>query len=195
MPPGTIEQAKRVIEQLRLDLVSLVDSDGTVETICTEDALLLLFYQSPACSSDWSRRSDWLREFHLARDRGCPTFIYEINPAGFNTDAGEGQSWVREFKDRSGVSTTKVRTVSWLLVPIGSDLGLLGHDPQEDDISLRATFRDVDEEVNRLTDRMFTKHPELVTLERVWHLRGLLLRAHGIDWRSPAEMNPGVSFD
>jgi hypothetical protein len=67
------------------------------------------------------------------------------------------------------------------------------HDPIEDDPAMKPIFAAVDREVNDAT-RDGPRGGGYVHVG--WGMKKRLLKEkHGIDWRTPAEMNPGVFFD
>jgi len=67
------------------------------------------------------------------------------------------------------------------------------HDAQEDDPALKSIFQSVDEEVERLLRHT---RPRMGMCHKRWGLKAKLLRqGFGIEWKSPAKMNPGVLFD
>ncbi len=73
--------------------------------------------------------------------------------------------------------------------------GGLAHDPIEDDPRHAAVFARIDGEV----DALLADHPQRGA-EGFCHVRWaakkrLLKERHGLDWRSPAELNPHVIFD
>jgi len=74
----------------------------------------------------------------------------------------------------------------------GQDSGMR-HDPQEDDPKLKKIFAETEAEV----DRNLANHPKgLGFCHTRWaEMKRILKEKYGIDWKSPAEMNPGICFD
>ena len=83
-------------------------------------------------------------------------------------------------------------------------------DPIEDDPALAAAFEEAGREANRLVEEHVAaerarlqaegmSHLDFMlgyTCHLYWrHLKRLLKERHGVDWLSPAEMNPGSRFD
>ena len=67
------------------------------------------------------------------------------------------------------------------------------YDPIEDDPRHRAAFADVNECVR---SRYGGQQNELGVLREMWDYKKRLLRLeYGIEWRSPADLNPCVVFD
>lgn len=72
------------------------------------------------------------------------------------------------------------------------DDGHLKHDPVE----WTARWEEVVDEADRIVDRKLAGHPRgMGFCFAYWHERKIALGKFGVDWRSPAEMNPGVMFD
>jgi hypothetical protein len=86
------------------------------------------------------------------------------------------------------------------------------HDPIEDDPAIRPLFLTICEEATREAEEwrrqriaeLERQSPAVADLfrrgqglcHRIWaRTKALLRERHGIEWRSPAEMNPGVIFD
>jgi hypothetical protein len=86
------------------------------------------------------------------------------------------------------------------------------HDPTEDDPAIRPLFLAVCEEATREAEEWHRQHiaeleqeyPAVADLfrrgqglcHRIWaRTKALLRERHGIEWRSPAEVNPWVIFD
>ena len=71
----------------------------------------------------------------------------------------------------------------------------LRHDPVEDDPRFAEAFKTIDDEVKVL----LTDHPQRGKdgfFNIYWDTKKTLLKQkHGIDWRTPQEMNPGTIFD
>jgi hypothetical protein len=90
--------------------------------------------------------------------------------------------------------------------------GVILRDPIEDDPNIRPTFLAICEEVakevlefhqQRITE-LEQQSPAVADLfrggrglcHRIWHrIKELLWERHGIEWRSPREMNPWTVFD
>jgi hypothetical protein len=71
------------------------------------------------------------------------------------------------------------------------------HDPIEDDPKIRPILEAVDLEIKRIiaTDPPEVRH-QLGYCHGVWGLKKSILRdRYGINWRTPAEMNPKIAFD
>jgi len=86
------------------------------------------------------------------------------------------------------------------------------HDPIEDDPEIRPLFLAICDEAGREVDAWHKQRigelekatPAVAELfrsgrglcHRTWaRTKSLLKERHGIDWRSPSEMNPGIIFD
>ncbi len=68
------------------------------------------------------------------------------------------------------------------------------HDPIEDDPSVRPLFLAAVDEATRETEQLFGLRRG--SCHRIWHrTKEILKERNGIDWRSPADMNPGTLFD
>jgi hypothetical protein len=71
----------------------------------------------------------------------------------------------------------------------------LAHDPVEDDPRYAAIFKGIDAEVAAL----LADHPQRGSMgfvNIVWETKQRLLKSkYGIDWHTPAELNPQVIFD
>ena len=66
------------------------------------------------------------------------------------------------------------------------------YDPIEDDPRYAAAFRDVNERVRS----RFSDCSDLGVCHQMWAYKKRLLRLeYGINWRSPADLNPCVLFD
>lgn len=66
------------------------------------------------------------------------------------------------------------------------------HDPQEDDLSLRNIFK----ESNKETEERLKDFPRQIGFcHKFWSEKKKILKKKGIDWKTPAEMNPNVYFD
>jgi hypothetical protein len=75
--------------------------------------------------------------------------------------------------------------------------GLVGspiiRDPQEDDPRLREIFKQVDTEVEKV---LSTYSKESSSIHIYWGTKQRILKEkYGIDWNTPAEMNPSIYFD
>lgn len=70
------------------------------------------------------------------------------------------------------------------------------HDPQEDDPKLGPIIKEAAEEAKRKVYKKhgLTKH-QLGIGHEVWIEQKRILKEKGIDWKSPAEMNPKAIFD
>jgi hypothetical protein len=67
------------------------------------------------------------------------------------------------------------------------------HDPIEDDPHLRPIFRAADKEAH---DAWKDVPQHLGTIHGYWGTKKRILRdKYGIEWRTPAELNPKVAFD
>jgi hypothetical protein len=108
-------------------------------------------------------------------------------------------------------SMTPVWRSEWLAM-CESQTGSLIHDPQEDDPQIRPLFESICAEVAVVVEQEHAKHiaewdarsPAIATLfrktmgscHRHWRLiKQLMKERHGINWRSPADLNPGTFFD
>lgn len=83
-------------------------------------------------------------------------------------------------------------------------------DPMEDDPAFATAFAEAGREANRLVEEHVAAERARLqaeglgqldfmlryTCQLYWrHLKQLLMERHGVDWHSPAEMNPGKHFD
>ena len=70
------------------------------------------------------------------------------------------------------------------------------HDPKEDDPKLGPIIKEAAEEAKRIVYERhgLSKHRRGIGHE-IWTEQKRLLKEKGIDWKSPAEMNPNVIFD
>lgn len=69
------------------------------------------------------------------------------------------------------------------------------HDPVEDDVRYSATISAAREDAERIALEELGGRP-LGSCHFIWgRMREILKEQHGIDWYSPAEMNPGSCFD
>jgi len=81
-----------------------------------------------------------------------------------------------------------------LLTAIEQQSGPTYHDPIEDDPSVAPVFAQVRQEVESLVQAEGGRY--LGRCHRIWHLTQRMLRErHGIEWFTPAQLNPGVAFD
>ena len=81
-----------------------------------------------------------------------------------------------------------------LLTAIEQQSGPTYHDPIEDDPSVAPLFAQVRQEVETLVEA--ESGLRLGRCHRIWHLTQRTLRErHGIEWLTPAQLNPGVAFD
>lgn len=64
------------------------------------------------------------------------------------------------------------------------------YDPIED----TKEYKEAMKEIQPILDRTF---PEIYigTCHSIWFMKKRLLKKRGIEWKTPAEMNPGVLFD
>ncbi|MFA6543611.1 MAG: hypothetical protein WCS99_04250 [Limisphaerales bacterium] len=67
-------------------------------------------------------------------------------------------------------------------------------DAQESDPKFQPLFKAVDAEVEAEMKRAGS-FGKLGSVHTFWHLKQEKLKAKGVDWRSPAELNPGVHYD
>lgn len=97
------------------------------------------------------------------------------------------------------------------IAAIDSQDGRILHDPIEDDPAYASIFEQVAREAEALIDQQIQErqrelrasgmeHMESMVrrgaCHGIWHTMQRLLRErHGIEWRTPAQMNPGVCFD
>lgn len=97
------------------------------------------------------------------------------------------------------------------MVAIATQHGQILHDPIEDDPAYASILDEVAREAEYLIDQQIQKrqrelrangleHMESMARRGVchgiWHIMQRLLRErHGVEWRTPAQMNPGVCFD
>jgi hypothetical protein len=90
--------------------------------------------------------------------------------------------------------------------------GVIMHDPIEDDPAIRPLFlavceeatREIEELQHQEIDELNQQSPDVAELlqsgrgkcHRIWaRIKELLRERHGIEWRSPRELNPWVIFD
>ena len=70
--------------------------------------------------------------------------------------------------------------------------GMLKHDPVE----WTARYEEVIDEVEKIVADRLADHPRgMGFCHAYWHELAEVLSDYGIEWRSPARMNPGVMFD
>lgn len=70
---------------------------------------------------------------------------------------------------------------------------MLAHDPIEEDPEIARIIQKVDRMVRR---RHILRPKGMGYCHQYWAEKKRILRQeYGIDWRSPAEMNPGTMFD
>jgi hypothetical protein len=89
----------------------------------------------------------------------------------------------------------------------GQQPGPMFHDPLEDDPQIAPIIKQVEAEAEVLAQQEFERllarhglptdlHPGMGRCHHVWGIMGTILRErHGIDWLSPARMNPWVNID
>ena len=81
-----------------------------------------------------------------------------------------------------------------LLTAIEQQSGPTYHDPIEDDPSVASLFAQVRREAQSIVEA--EGGPRLGRCHQVWHIVQRTLRErHGIEWLTPAQLNPGVAFD
>lgn len=67
------------------------------------------------------------------------------------------------------------------------------HDPQEDDPKLGKIIRKAGKEARR---RVLGNKPlDLGQGFQIWAIQKEILREKGVDWKTPAELNPRIKFD
>lgn len=70
--------------------------------------------------------------------------------------------------------------------------GHLKHDPVE----WTARYEEVIDEVESIVEQRLADHPRgMGFCHAYWHEKAAVLANYGVEWRSPARMNPGVLFD
>ena len=67
-------------------------------------------------------------------------------------------------------------------------------DPLEEDPRYKEIFRKAEEETERSLTRRGIE-PQLGYVHAYWDTKKKILRRYGIDWKTPAELNPFTSFD
>lgn len=128
---------------------------------------------------------------------------------------------VMRLRERTGLSvlackrfledmTVKERA-EWRQI-VESQSGPVFHDPQEDDPRIRPLFEAICKEVALIVNKEHTQRiaaleasfPAIADVLRSgrglchrhwWLIKQLMKERHGIDWRSPADLNPGTRFD
>jgi hypothetical protein len=87
--------------------------------------------------------------------------------------------------------------VLWDPAPPSVGPGGLRYDPIEDDPRMKPIFAAAEQETRQ---EIANDPPEWKRMmgycHRVWGVKkGILKKKYGIEWRTPAEMNPNVAFD
>ena len=97
--------------------------------------------------------------------------------------------------------------LSKLFCAVSQQQGRMFHDPLEDDPALAAIIKQVESEAEVLAVEEFEEFlresglpsgltPGMGRCHHIWGIMQKLLRErHGIDWLTPAEMNPWVNID
>jgi len=66
------------------------------------------------------------------------------------------------------------------------------HDPVEE----TAEYKKAMETIQPMLDKEFPQNQYRMGLcHRIWYRKKELLKEHGIEWKSPSEMNPDTRFD
>ena len=65
----------------------------------------------------------------------------------------------------------------------------------KDNIENTEKYREAMLEINPILEKEFEKEYGMGICHRYWKRKKVLLKGYGIDWKSPAEMNPDVRFD
>ena len=66
----------------------------------------------------------------------------------------------------------------------------------KDEIEKTAAYQEAMKEIEPILDKEFPPNKVAMgTCHRFWHRKKELLKERGIDWKSPAELNPDIRFD
>lgn len=125
-------------------------------------------------------------------------FDYEKVPSGGDLRWRNTACFVRADLVREGLLKSDSPRGTWELSDKGKQwlseqASEHRHDPKEDNPKLRNIFEKAEEEVHRT----LADHPRgLGFCHTYWiEKKRILKEKYGIDWKSPAEMNPDVIFD